>query len=357
VVAAGPGVLAIDSACEVGARPGLDSPFGVSDMKGGVLEWVRGIFPPHAVDGSAEYPAEWLLAGSSILHRTARSQMVTCRLAWAASMQVYDTGFRCAADHAPANLPAPPASARPRRRKFIKRVAAVPKLYRRRPIILTPYGYPTFKIEVPWFPRGMWVVDIPEGNAWGGFPGANDWPYRSEQVWRTPWQRGADGALSYTRSQGDRSLAVGISIEDDLVRMRIAPRNLGKIDLSIICIKTLNPFFSSQERETQCAIIGNRLVPVNRLPLRPDSAVPFGWGIGSEMEYGAVVMRAHDGSGYAAIIGYPGCQCWGNGWPHCTHLVGKEMKRSGASEILMLFQPGSERDLIRRVGELAAAKR
>ena len=118
-----------------------------------------------------------------------------------------------------------------------------------------------------------------------------------------------------------------------------------------------SPFFSSQERETQCRIVGNKLVAVNQLPLTPNSAVPFGWGTGAGLEHGAVVMRALDGSGFVALIGYPGCNCWGNGWPHCAHLVGKEMIRADESEITMLFFMGSEKDLIRRVKTIAAEKK
>jgi hypothetical protein len=330
-------------------------------MKGGVLEWVQTVFPPVARDGASYDENLFILAGSSLLHRGKASHLVTSRWSWAQSMRVYNSGFRCVADVPPPAPPTPYAPPPPPLDKGgnggVRAEPIRPELYRQQPIRLEPTCCATFKIRTPWFPAGMWVVDIPECH-WGPFPGANDWPFQPEEVWKTPWQVSPDHSrLEYSRRQGDQTLTVTVTAEGDLVRCRIVPRNIGAINLGSICIKNLSPQFSSQERLTQARIEGDGLLPVSSLPLNPHNTASLGWNAGDRLPHGALVMRALEGSAYVAILGAQGCGALGNGWPHCVHLVGAPMLRDGPCEIRLLFAICSEADLIRRVKELAATQR
>ncbi|MGD0090471.1 MAG: SUMF1/EgtB/PvdO family nonheme iron enzyme [Planctomycetota bacterium] len=345
------GCLTLDSALPVGARPALASPYGAEDMKGGVLEWVQTLFPPVAPDGTTFDENSFILAGSSILHRRPASHLAASRWSWSQSMRVYDSGFRCVSDTPP---PAPAVPYVPPQVDLVRAAPILPELYSRQTIRLEPMPCSTFKIRPPWFPEGMWVVDIPEGH-WGPFPGANDWPYQPEAVWKTPWQASSDHArLEYSRSQGDQALTVTITAEGDLVRCRIVPRNIGAINLGSICVKNLSPQFSSQERLTQHRIKGKRLAPVSALPLDPHTAAALGWSAGSALPHGALVMKALEGQGFVAVLGAQGCVSGGNGWPHCVHLRGPVMVCDGPCELRLLFAVCDEAALIRRVKELAA---
>lgn len=343
------GDLALSSTYPVGARPELASPYGVHDMAGGVLEWVRTVFIPVARDGTTD-AASHLLAGSSILHRQPYSHMATSRLSWSPQLRAYNTGFRCVSDSPPpagaAVDAAPPASAPA---ALLETASIDPGQVGRSSIRLRAYDWPTFAIEVPWFPHSLWVADIPEGH-WGPFGGANDWPRRPEDEWRTAWQVCEDATcLRYLKTQGDSSLEVSVVADGDEVRLLVVPRNIGRISLGTVCIKTFSPFFSSQERLSQCRIRGDSLVRACDMPLPGVLAASFGWSVGEDLPHGAVVMRSYDGSAFVALVGAEGADCWGNGWPHCTHLRGDAMDTDGPAEIRMIFAVSSLTDLLARL--------
>lgn len=342
------GVLTLGSACEVGSRPRLDSPFGVSDMKGAVTEWVQTVFTPETPDGSGIDQNCFILAGSSILHRRPSSHLVSSRFSWAQSMEVYTSGFRCVSDTPPAKITGHGGG----RHSLVKKVKVKKSAYLKKGIRVIPEEYASCRIDVPWFPEGFWLVDVPEGH-WGPFPGANDWPYKPRSVWRTNWKKSIEADYAeYRRDKDGKSLCVKVKADADMVTIRVEPGNIGCIDLGIICIKTLNPFFSSQEKLTQCRIEGESLRPCFTLPVAADGVPSLGWSVGGELPYGAVVMEAHDKSGYCAIVGSPDCSASGNGWPHCTHLRGAQMTGDGPMEIKMIFMLGSLRELIGRLREL-----
>ena len=341
------GDLTLGSALPVGARPHLAGPYGVEEMVGGVLEWVGTVFAPVSVDGSKVDSTPAFLAGSSILHRQPYSHMVTSRWSWHPELRAYNTGFRCVADTAPVS----PGDARytPPASGALKPVAVAAETYRRSPIRLHGYECATFGIEVPWFPESLWVVDIPEGH-WGPFGGANDWPDGPRALWETPWERSPDGTrLAYSRAKGEQTLRVTVTAEGDEVRMHVSARQCGPIDPGLICVKTFSPFFSSQERLTPCRIEGGRLRRACDLPLPPALSASFGWSVGDTLEKGAVVMRSHDGGAHVAVVGREGCDCWGNGWPHCTHLRGDVMRVDEEGEMRMIFAVGSEGELLSRL--------
>ena len=343
------GDLSLDSAVCVGARPELAGPFGAEDLAGGVMEWVRTVFTPASPDGRRVDPNEHILAGSSILHRRPSSHFVTSRFSWAQSMRIYNAGFRCASDAPPEPCPPPRLAGGSH---LLRAVRPAGDLYLNRPIRLAPTPCATFTIRPPWFPESLWAVDIPEGH-WGPFPGANDWPFQPEAVWKTDWHSSADGTrLEYSRKQGEKSLSVVVTAEGDLVRCRITPRNLGPIDLGSICVKTLSPFFSSQERLTQHRVDGSGLTCVSELPLDPASAAARGWSLGGDLPHGAVVMRSYDGTAFFAVVGAAGCTGAGNGWPHCTHVRGPGMVSDGPREIKLLFAICSVEELLARLENL-----
>jgi hypothetical protein len=212
---------------------------------------------------------------------------------------------------------------------------------------LIPTDHSTFKIIVPWFPGGCWVVDIPE-SGWGGLSGANDWPYKAPESWKVDWKTNADGSrIEYFNKKGDKSVKVVVTAEGDSVECGIHPVNLGRINLASICVKALNPFFCSQEVMCQHYVRGKQLVPVSSLPRQGDSALQFAWRGNKPPSHGASLMRSLDGNGYFAVIGPQGCGGGGNGCYPCTHLNGQYS--DGDANIKLIFQVCGEKEIIERL--------
>lgn len=338
--------LTLGSACPIGMRPELASPYGVEDVAGGVLEYVQTVFTPIAKNGVDADKTPYYLVGSSVLHRQPYSHLVTSRWAWSAGLRAYNTGFRCVSDTSPES---DGAAVAPAERTLLKPVSIDSGKYLKSSIRLRAYDQASLVIEVPWFPESMWVVDIPEGH-WGPFCGANDWPHKPREVWQTDWRSSDDGTrIEYERRDGDRTLHVIATADGDEVHLRVETQNMEPISLSTICIKTFSPFFSSQERLTQCRIDGDSLVRCCDRPLPDILCASFGWSVGEALPRGTVVTRSYDDSAFVAIQGSDGADCWGNGWPHCTHLRGDAMEIEDAGEIRMVFAVGSEAELLRRL--------
>ncbi|MCF7853487.1 MAG: formylglycine-generating enzyme family protein [Candidatus Pacebacteria bacterium] len=343
----GDGDVTLGSLPVIGAHPELASPCGAEDMTGSVLQWVKTVVPPRSKDGKGQGTTSFILAGSSLVHRQPYSHFVTSRWDWNPGLRAYNTGFRCVSDQASAEnesdaFEAPHAP-------YIKRVTINTDTYLENPIRLHAYDWPTFRIEVPWFPESLWVVDCPEGH-WGPFPGANDFPFKGRETWETPWRQSDDnGRLEYSRRQDNQTLDVTVVADGDEVRIKVRCNNIATINLGTICIKTFSPFFSSQERLTQNRVADNSLLAAAQMPLPPHLTPSFGWTVGEDLPHGAVVTRAYDGSGFVAMVGEPGCECWGNGWPHCTHLRGTPMDTTAGAELRLIFAVGSEADLLKRL--------
>ncbi len=337
-VVAADGVLPLDTALPVGARPELASLCGAQDMKGGVLEWTRRVFVPASPDGSTRDETEFVLAGSSILHRRPSSHRVSSRWAWAPSMRIYNTGFRCAADVGPARLPSAPYV--PPKAGPITALHIREDLYRKAPIRLIPTDHASLRIEVPWFPGGCWAVDLPE-SGWGGFPGANDWPRRrSPEGWRVAWQTSADGTRAeYHHSDGAKSLDVVVSAEGDTVTCAISPKGLGPINLASICVKALNPFFCNQEVICQHCYKDGQLTAIASLPRAPGGSSAFAWHGYHAPSPGASLMRSLDGRGCFAVIGPMGWGGGGNGCYPCTHLHGQSAEQDTVVRLVFALAP------------------
>jgi len=49
-------------------------------------------------------------------------------------------------------------------------------------------------------------------------------------------------------------------------------------------------------------------------------------------------------------VGAEGCESWGNGWVHCTHLRGEAMTvERGEAEIRIIFAVGALEELLTRI--------
>lgn len=341
------GILAFDSAVPVGQRTELASAYGVEDMKGGVMEWVGVSVAPKSKTGICD-PNSYLLAGSSLLHRSQTSHLVSSRFSWHQDLRAYNTGFRCVSDQ-PVESSAIYTSPQ---RHLCREVEIRPGLYGNEPIRLTGYSRPTFKIEVPWFPDSLWRVDVPEG-FWGPFGGANAWPKKDEAVWKIDWQTHSPSHISYERDDGSCGFKVDVQAEGDVVTMWVTPDRIGRLDLLAVCSCTFSPFFSSQEKLTQFRIQGRDLVSARDMPVRDEISGSFHWSLGDALEHGAVVNRSLDGSSYMVLIGQTGCdQRFGNLWPHCAHFSGESMLIEEPTAISYLFFVGSQNDMIDRVKEV-----
>lgn len=342
-----PGNLPLLATVPVGTQPEYRSPYGVADQGGLVPEWVERVFVTVSPNGKAGDSSSHVLAGGSLLHRLAYSHLPTNRLQWAPQMRIYDSGFRCAADTPPSPVKTaklPPVVFQAPKSLKIKTAA-----YGKQRIKLTPYPQASVKIEVPWFPGGMWVLDVPEGD-WGPFGGANAWPASAESHWRIPWERKSGQRLHYRREEGGKVQEFDIWAEGPVVRYRIQVRGVTG-SLGNFCLKTLSPFFSSQERWTQCKWVGNRLVPSCALPLEPSSPTAFRWSLGV-VEDGMAVFRAHEGPGYVVLFGPPGVEIMGNGWPHCSHFSWGAAPITKEASSAMLFFVGTEAELRKQAREI-----
>jgi len=349
------GDLTLDSTFIVGSRPQLASPYGVCDMKGGVLEWVKTAYPAVSKDGSNTASDSHILAGSSIFHRSICSHMVTSRFSWHESMRMYNTGFRCVSDNPP-DSKNPEFCYNPPEINHLKYSKINKDLYLKQPIELLPMDCSTFHIKTPWFPDSIWSVDVPEGK-WGPFMGQNPgiWPDETrKELWKTDWTRSeSTNSIQYERSQGDQSLKVEVKAEDDLVRCIITPHNLGAIDLSTVCIKTFSPFFSSQEQLTQYRVDEDTLISAAKLPADLQETKQLHWTVGNNLPYGAMVFKSYDASSFIAVIAPKGCSAVGNGVFPCVHFKGEVMLTEKQTEIKILFFIGTEAKLIQRVKTLA----
>ncbi len=337
-----PGGLPLTDLPPVGSS-GSVSPCGARDMCALVCEWVRRTIAPASPDGSAVDTFAHVLAGGSMLHVQPYSHYATNRLSWHPAMRIYTSGFRCVADTPPAE-PAP--ADLPDAGRAVEPVGIDAGAFGRDAIRIEPTETTTVRIHVPWFPRGMWVLDCPE-SSWPPFGGANDWPDGPESAWRVDWRQEGVSDARYRREADGRRVGFDIAAEGDLVRYEMRVEGVSGY-LGGLCLKTLSAQFSSQERLTQCKWSDGELVRCCDLPLDASNAKSLGWTLG-DVEDGMIVMRSYDGGGYVVLFGPPGCGTWGNGWPHCTHFEGDAGRFTDRVRCAILFFVGSEAELRRRV--------
>jgi hypothetical protein len=120
--------------------------------------------------------------------------------------------------------------------------------------------------------------------------------------------------------------------------------------MSSFCCKTFSPFFSSQERLTQCAWEGDRLVACAEQPIPPGQAMSFAWNAGL-LKDGVFVCRSYNRDAFVVFFSPPGSHASGNGWPHCTHLGGPHASFDTTAERAILFMLGTETELRQAIAE------
>jgi len=330
------GDIAFSASFPVGSWRKGASPCGAMDMQGLVCQYVR----------SEGHPSH-VLGGSSLLHVQPYSHMSSVRFGWAPGMRNYVSGFRCASDNPPKGLAAeprydPPAPALPAPLRIRR------DLYLKAPITLCGTGAATLQINVPWFPGSVWMMDAPEGD-WGPFLGANAWP--ADKGGFIDWDVSPDGCRAgYDRRHGSSRVRFEAWSEGFTVYYRYHLENLSgdHVKLGALCLKTISPFFSSQERTTQGVVVGGKLKMVSSMPLVGGGA-PFWWHAAEQEKRNnnCGIIRSYDGTAYMANVGKPHCTVAGNGSIPCMHLADRpDVDGEGGK---MVFFIGSFEDLKREL--------
>lgn len=322
-----PGNVSLAVAIPVGAYPDC-GPFGLGSY-GLVGEWVKVVHPQTNRAGTSADPCPAVLAGGAFCHAKEYSFLPTNRLSWSHHMRIYDSGFRCVADQPPTDNMTAPAY---RVESFVppKPLAIRRDLYLTQPIRLVPTEWATFSIFVPWFPEGMWVLDCPEGD-WDEFGGANSWPSRPRGDWLIPWKvdvaqppsavSGAGGTrISYLRENAGKKVFFEAWAEGHTVAWRFELDGVAPVRAGSFCLKTLSPFFSSQERWTQVRIEGGKMTRCCEMPLAPEPSASFFWSLGEVAPPARASYVSYDGKG-RMLFPEGELVFSGNGWPPCTHVT------------------------------------
>jgi hypothetical protein len=318
----GEGNIPFSSSFPVGSWPAGASPCGAQDMVGLVCQYVRTIWgnPSH------------LLAGSSVLHTQPYSRMVTARFGWVPAMRNYVSGFRCASDTPPPGG-AVKAPYRPPRRRLPPKLEIRRDLYLKEPITLRGTETATLEVRVPWFPESVWLVDVPE-TTFHPFVGANRWPAPGTEI---EWDVAADGQrAAYVREKNESRFAFEARVDGNSVRFAFDAHSVSNAAfiLQHVCMKTISPFFSSQERMTQGVVLDGELLRAADMPVGDRSywdkkrrvfvevRQPFFWEVDHDLPaLNHAVLRSYDGTAFVARVGPGPCRVWGNSSIPCTHLV------------------------------------
>jgi hypothetical protein len=266
-------------------------------------------------------------------------------------MRNYVSGFRCASDSPPAGGAAK-APYRPGRRILPQKLAIRRDLYLKDPITLHGTETATLEVRVPWFPESVWLIDVPE-TTFGSFPGANRWPAPGTSV---QWEITPDGQhAAYVREKGDQRFAFQARVDHNSVRFAFDTCNVPDSEsiLQHVCMKTISPFFCSQERMVQGVLSEGKLLRVADMPvgfrpnatgpLRRDARQPFYWAVDKAAPVGNhAVLRSYDGSAYVARIGPGLCRAWGNSSIPCTHLVSLDPPEVNQGQVVFFIGPAAE---------------
>jgi len=337
----GHGNIPFSASFPVGSWPKGASPCGAMDMVGFVCQYVR------TIEGEQSH----VLAGSSVFHTQPYSRMVTARFGWVPGMRNYVSGFRCASDSPPVGGAAK-ASYCPDRRVLPRELAIRRDLYLKEPITLHGTETATLEVRVPWFPESVWLIDVPE-TTFGPFPGANRWPAQGTAV---QWEIAPDRQhAAYVREKSDQRFAFEAQVDGNSVRFAFDTRNVpgSKNILQHVCMKTISPFFCSQERMVQGVLSEGKLLRVADMPvgfrpnatgpLRREARQPFYWAVDDAAPAGNhAVLCSYDGTAFVARVGPGMCRAWGNSSIPCTHLVSYNPPIVNCGEIIFFIGPAAE---------------
>jgi hypothetical protein len=276
------------------------------------------------------------LCGSGVFHTQEYSHMVTNRFGWSPGMRNYVSGFRCISDRPPHDLVEEPRY-RPPAPQLPQPLRIRRDLYLKEPITLSGAPTVTLLIHVPWLPGSVWAMDAPEGD-WGPFLGANWWPEKKEAF--VDWKVTDGGRrISYTRVIGDSRVVFEAWSEGHTVFYRYRLKNVvgARVALDSLCLKTISPFFSSQERMTQGVVVDGKLRMVSSMPVVGTWA-PFGWHAVEQDKVNNTcgILRSYDRSAFVANVGKPHCTVAGNGSIPCMHL-GNRLAVDGEGGKIVFF--------------------
>jgi len=313
------GNISLRPAIPVGGRSG---PFSLGSY-GLVREWVR------RDEGH-------VLAGGSFLHTRPYSFLVSHRATWSDSIRMYNTGFRCASDKPPRDLAGEPRY----------RALAIPApqpvqmradLYRREPIRLRPCEWATVRIDVPWFPESVWVLDCPESK-WGEFAGAINWPDSPRAEWLIPWKvRDEGNGMVYRRECKGKYQAVELWVDGPTVHYRYETKNVEANPVTF-CFKNFSPFFTSQERRTQCVLDGDNWTRCDTLPILPEQRTIHGWSVGEVKPPARFAMVSFDGKA-KILLPERTCTVAGNAFYPCIHVqTAENTAREGSGNFSFLLE-------------------
>jgi formylglycine-generating enzyme required for sulfatase activity len=332
----GRGNVPFSASFPVGSWPAGASPCGAMDMVGLVCQYVR-----TATGGDG--PDSHILAGSSVFHIQPYSHLVTARFGWAVQMRNYVSGFRCASDQPPPGDTSQDTyrSGAPVRPEVL---SIRRDLYLKEPITLNGLETTTLEVRVPWFPGSVWLLDVPE-STFGPFSGANVW-FPGDPKTEVKWVVTPDGQrASYVREQDGKRLAFVAWVENGhTVRFRFDVQPPGDFPLNSVCMKTISPFFSSQEQMTQGIILNGVFNRVADLPTSGRWGGPFFWSVNASLPpVNHAVLRSYDGTAFVARVAPNPCRVWGNGSIPCVHLVG--VGKNHANEGRVVFFIGTSEAL------------
>ena len=356
----GQGNIPFSASFPVGSWPKGASPCGALDMVGLVCQYVRTIPPAPGPDGPVPedpVPADpapkgptHILVGSSVFHTQPYSRMVTARIGWVPGMRNYVSGFRCASDRPPADGAAR-ASYRPGQRALPPQLAIRRDLYLKEPITLRGTETTTLEIRVPWFPESVWLIDLPEAT-FGPFVGANHWPEPGTTV---EWDVSADGQRAgYVREKGGQRIALSAWVDGHSVRFAFDNRGISDGNMIFdVCMKTISPFFSSQERMTQGIVHDGKFLRVADMPvgfrpgrpgaLRVGDRMTFFWAVDEAApEVNHAILRSYDGTAFVARMGPVPCHTWGNSSIPCMHLAPREYPPVQNGRVIFFIGPPGE---------------
>lgn len=309
----GQGNLPFTAIFAVGAWPRGASPYGAMDLVGPVCQYVRTVPELHPEGCPSHH-----LAGSSVFHVRPYSHMVTARFGWHPQMRNYVSGFRCAADKPPQTLVREPRyrAAAP---TLPKPIAIRRELYLKQPIQLAGTETATLRIDVPWFPESVWLLDAPETD-WAPFrTGANSWPDHPDAY--IHWEVTSDGQrASYKLHKDDSRLRFDAWVRGPTVCYRFRTDRVTTVHgLSSLCLKTISPFFCSQERMLQGVVHDGQFRFVHQMPCTATN--PFAWSAAElDADNCAGILRSYDGTAYVARVQHPPCRVGGNSSIPCMHL-------------------------------------